>query len=81
VTHIDEKWYELYKSAMTEFDHSLVAGRIQDARVEILSRVENLRNIPGLHAEEKQAIEDAMSGLQSLERDEEKQVAKRRFRN
>jgi hypothetical protein len=65
-----EKWYELYRSALMEFEHSLMAGRIKTARVEILSRVEELRNIPGLYAEERQALEDAMSGLRSLERDE-----------
>jgi hypothetical protein len=63
----NEKWYALYKSAMMEFEHSLVAGRIKDARDEILNRVQELRKIPGLHAEEQQAIEDAMSGLRTLE--------------
>jgi hypothetical protein len=53
-----------------------VAGRIKDARVEILNRVQKLRKIPGLHAEEKQAIEDAMAGLRSLERYEADHVEK-----
>jgi hypothetical protein len=26
----NEKWYALYKAAMMEFEHSLVAGRIKD---------------------------------------------------
>ena len=56
--------------------HSLVAGRIKDARVEISNRVQELRKIPGLHAEEKQAIEDAMVGLRSLERYEADRVEK-----
>lgn len=70
----NEKWYALYKSAMMEFEHSLVAGRIKDARVEISNRVQELRKIPGLHAEEKEAIDDAMIGLQSLERYEADRV-------
>src|SRR5882672_3673137 len=72
----NEKWYALYKSAMMEFEHSLVTGRIKDARVEISNRVQELRNIPGLHAEEKQAIEDAMVGLRSLERYEADRLEK-----
>lgn len=65
-----EKWYDLYRTALMEFEHSLVAGRIKDARGEILKRVEELQGIPGLHTEEKQAIEDALHGLRSLERTE-----------
>jgi hypothetical protein len=33
-----------------EFEHSLIAGRLKVARVELLSRVEELRSIPGLTA-------------------------------
>lgn len=70
-----ELWYELYRSALMEFEHSLMAGRIKDARAEILHRVEKLKSIPGLHAEEKQAIEDAINGLRTLEREEAVDVA------
>ncbi len=59
----NEKWVEFYRSAMLEFQHSLMAGRISDARAEIMARIEKLRDIPGLHAVERQAIEDALSGL------------------
>ena len=55
---------------MVELEHSLVAGRIEDARVEILKRIGKLQGVPGLHTEEKQAIEDALNGLRSLERTE-----------
>ena len=66
----NEKWVELYRSAMLELQHSLMAGRILDARAEITQRVEKLHGMPGLHAEERQAIEDALSGLRSLEHEE-----------
>lgn len=64
------KWYQLYAQAMIELEHALMAGRIMDARSEILLRLEILRDIPGLHAPERQAIQDALSGLRSLEREE-----------
>jgi hypothetical protein len=35
-------------------------GRIGDARVQILARVERLKNMPGLHAREERAIDDAL---------------------
>lgn len=66
----NEKWVDLYRSAMLELEHSLMAGRILDARAEITQRIEKLYDIPGLHAKERQAIEDALSGLRSLEREE-----------
>src|SRR5215469_13147944 len=66
----NEKWVELYRSALLELQHSLMAGRISDARAEIMARVEKLRDIPGLHTGERQAIEDALNGLRSLEKEE-----------
>lgn len=66
----NEKWVDLYRSAMLEFHHSLMAGRISDARGAITARIEKLRGIPGLHAAERQAIEDALSGLRVLERED-----------
>jgi hypothetical protein len=47
-----------------------MAGRIMDARSEILRRLEMLRDMPGLHEPERQAIQDALSGLRGLEREE-----------
>jgi hypothetical protein len=63
------KWYQLYAGAMLELEHGLMDGRIVDARREILSRLEILRDMPGLHEHERQAIQDALSGLRSLERE------------
>ena len=70
-----EKWVDLYQAAMLELEHSLMAGRLQDARPEILKRIEKLRDMPGLHREERQAVEDALSGLRMLEREEERYAA------
>jgi hypothetical protein len=64
------KWFQLYSHAMLELEHALMAGRIMDARSEILRRLEMLRDMPGLHEPERQAIQDALSGLRGLEREE-----------
>ena len=61
-----EKWVEVYKSAVLELEQSHIAGRIANARAEIVKRIEALRNPPGLHEEERQAIEDAFNNLQFL---------------
>jgi hypothetical protein len=64
------QWYRLYARAMVEREHALMAGRILDARSEILTRLEMLRDMPGLHEPERQAIQDALGALRSLEREE-----------
>jgi hypothetical protein len=66
-----ELWVDLYRMAMMELENAKMAGRIGDARNEIAARLEKLHDIPGLHIVEKQAIDDALSGLHSLERTEE----------
>jgi hypothetical protein len=68
------QWYQLYARAMVELEHALMAGRIMDARSEILTRLEMLRDMPGLHEPERQAIQDALSALRSLEREEVRYV-------
>jgi hypothetical protein len=68
------QWYQLYARAMVELEHALMAGRIMDARSEILTRLETLRDMPGLHQPERQAIQDALSALRSLEREEVRYV-------
>jgi hypothetical protein len=65
-----EKWVELYHSALLELEHAKMAGRIGDARVEIAARIEKLCELPGLHAEERQALSDALSSLRTLERED-----------
>jgi hypothetical protein len=70
-----EKWVEVYKSAVFELEQSLITGRIEQARAEIVKRVAALRNISGLHGEERQAIEDAIYNLRVLEREDVKHAA------
>jgi len=66
----EQKWVELYRAALLELENSLMAGRIREARAEIIRRLEELQQMPGLHQPERQAIEDATNGLQNLEREE-----------
>lgn len=66
-----EEWYTLYETAMLELQHAALRGRIGEARTAIAARIEKLLQIPGLHAEERQAIEDAINNLRVLEREEE----------
>jgi hypothetical protein len=73
--YAQEYWVELYRSALLELEHSLMAGRLTEARAEIVNRLEKLREIPGLHAEEKQAIEDAVGAMRMLEREEARYAA------
>ncbi len=70
-----EKWVELYRTTLLELEHAKMAGRIGDARTEIAARIEKLHSIPGLHAEERQAIDDALGALRILEREGERRVA------
>ena len=60
------------KLTRERIENAKIAGRIGDARIEIAARLAKLREIPGLHTVEKQAIDDAMSALQGLERTEER---------
>jgi hypothetical protein len=62
---------DLYRMAMMELENAKIVGRIGDARIEIAERIEKLHDIPGLHIVEKQAIDDALAALRSLERTEE----------
>ena len=73
-----EKWVELYRAALLELEHAKMTGRIGNARTEIAARIEKLHDIPGLHAKERQAIEDALNSLRSLEREEERYAADER---
>jgi len=65
------KWFDLYKTAMLELQRAAMTGRIGDARNEITARLEKLKQHPALHRHEFQAIQDALSNLRSVERDEE----------
>lgn len=66
----NEKWVDLYRIALLELKRAAMTGRISDAREEIAKRLETLKQHPGLHQQEYQAIQDALSGLRSLEQEE-----------
>ena len=66
----NERWVELYGDALTELAHCKIRGRIGDARAGIATRVEKLKSLPGLHAGELQAIDNALYALSFLEREE-----------
>lgn len=65
-------WVKIYHEALLELEQAAMAGRIGDARDAIAQRLEVLRGIPGLHATERIAIEDALTGLRMLEREDER---------
>jgi hypothetical protein len=65
-----EDWIALYRAALIELEHAKMTGRVEAARTAIVARLEKLQTLPGLHPQERQAIEDALSGLKSLEREE-----------
>ena len=65
-----EDWVSLYQAALTELEHLKMTGRVEAARTAIVARMEKLQTLPGLHPEERQAIEDALRGLKLLEREE-----------
>src|SRR4029077_11017038 len=67
-----EKWIEVFKAALMELEHAAMTGRISDARTAISSRLEQLKQLPGLHGQEFQAIEDALNNLRVLEREEKR---------
>lgn len=67
-----ELWVDLYRMAMMELQNARLAGRIGDARAEIAARFAKMLEIPGLHTVEKEALDDALSALRSLERAEER---------
>ena len=66
----NQKWVALYQTALLELEHALVQGRITEARAEITERLEILATMPGLHGYERGAIQDALSNLAVVEREE-----------
>lgn len=76
--HEREDWYRIYSRAMLELEQAKMAGWIADARNEIAARIEKLREMPGLHDLERQAIDDALNSLRVLEREVERAKADER---
>jgi hypothetical protein len=69
--YCNETWVEIYQRALMELEHAKMRGRIGDARIEIVARVERLKSIQSLHAQEDQALGDALNALKFLEREED----------
>jgi len=63
-----EEWVSLYHAAVAEFEQAKMSERIEAAHKAIIVRIEKLSSLPGPHPEERQAIEDAVFGLRSLQR-------------
>ena len=64
----DKPWFEVYKAAMLEIDPQKLPERVVAAREAILLRLKNIEGDADHHAE-RQQIDDALSGLRTLERE------------
>jgi hypothetical protein len=64
-----EGWVSLYQSALIELDEAKMSERIKAACEAIVARMEKLSTLPEPHPAERQAIEDALRGLRSLEQE------------
>ena len=62
-------WQELYATALLETDWSKIEGKIQVAEKGIRVRLQEFSMNHGGTPEENQAIEDALNGLHSLQKD------------
>ena len=78
MTHENQEWVGIYRSALMELEHAKMTGRIGDARNSIATRFEKLMQMPSLHTEERQALEDALNNLRVLELEEERFQAEER---
>jgi hypothetical protein len=65
-----EDWVSLYQAALTELEQAKMLDRITAAQDAVVDRLERLRIMPGLHPEERHAIEDAIRTLGFLERED-----------
>jgi hypothetical protein len=74
----EEDWVSLYQSALIELEQAKMSGRIEAAKTAIVTRMEKLCTMPGLHPEERQAIEDALRGLNVLRREEARFTAEQK---
>jgi hypothetical protein len=75
---VTPKWVVLYQLALLEQDPEKMAARLLEARHEIFNRVEELRDLPGPHDTENQAIQDAMNHMRSLHKEQQEWAANKR---
>ena len=65
----DKPWFEVYKAAMLELDPQKLPGRIAAAEKAVQLRLIEIQGDTDHHAE-RQQIEDALSSLRILEREQ-----------
>jgi hypothetical protein len=69
-------WEEVYKAAIVETDNGKLPNRIHVAKAAIDTRLHDLQMDHGGTPEERQAISDALAGLNILRRELEKRSGK-----
>jgi hypothetical protein len=72
------RWVVLYQLALLEMDPNKMATRLLDARHEIFNRAEELRDLPGPHDTENQAIQEALNNMRSLHKEQQEWAAQAR---
>ena len=75
-----QECFDLYRTARLELQRAAITVRIRDARTEITTRLQRLRQRPDLHHTEQSAIQDSLNNLPLLEREEERLAAEDRKR-
>jgi hypothetical protein len=65
-----EEWFGLYSLALLELERAVISGRINEARISITARLEELKTLTGSRERERDAIEGALRNLRVIEREE-----------
>lgn len=68
----DYVWEELYKAALLETDNQKLPNRSRTAKAAIDARLHGLQSENGGTPEERQAISDALAGLNVIRRELER---------
>ena len=71
-------WDEVYKAAIVEMDEGKLPSRIQVAKFAIEARLRDLQMDHGGTPEERQAISDALAGLNVLRREVDRRSSEKR---
>src|SRR6266436_7545716 len=67
-----QNWKELYQLALVELDPTKLPQRVADARVAVLSRIEDTLKNPGIG--EQQMLNDALNGLRVLRQEYDRRL-------
>jgi hypothetical protein len=68
--HDREEWFGLYSLALLELERAVISERINEARISITARLEELKTLTGSRERERDAIEGALRNLRVIEREE-----------